>query len=242
MKGILSYDSKVITVLDTLANTMIMNVLFLICCIPVVTVGAAYTALYSGCRAMAKKEPCFKAFFRGLTGSFKRATLAWLILCPLMIVTGFNTMAILFYKMDGYIPPLIMSIVMLGLLMALTTMAFVFYSRFECTLGQLLKNSLLMVLAYPLRSLVLGVLSWLPFVLFFGMPVTFMQLLVVWLFLYFAGMATVAVWLMNKPFRRLAGEIMGEEALQEALKREEEDGAEEDGAEEDAVQQEEADV
>ena len=237
MKGILSYDSKVITILDTLANTMILNALFLLCCIPVVTIGAAYTALYSGCRALAKKEPCFKAFFRGLTGSFKRSTLVWLILCPLMLVAGFNAVSILFYKMDGYLLPLIMSIVVLVFLFEVATMAFVFYSRFECTLRQLLKNSLLMVLANPLRSLVLGVLSWLPVVLFLGMPITFMQLLVVWLFLYFAGVATVAIWLMNKPFRRLAGEVMGEEALQEAL-----ESANEDGAQEDADQQEEAGV
>jgi len=232
MKGILSYESKLFSALDTLANTMLLNALFLIFCIPVFTIGAAYTALYSGCRALAKKEPCFKAFFRGFTGSFKRATLAWVILFPLIILFAFNTVAILFYKMDGYIPPLIMSAVVTLLLLSLTTQTFVFYSRFECTLGQLLKNSLIMVVAHPLRSLILGALSWLPILMFFLMPDIFMQLLVAWLFLYFAGVATVAVWLMNKPFRRLAIELLGEEALaQGGSDAPEEDASEEDDSE-----------
>ena len=40
--------------------------------------------------------------------------------------------------------------------------------------------------------------------LFFAMPVTVLQMVVVWAFLYFATGATIAVWLVNKPFALLA--------------------------------------
>ena len=52
MKNIFSYDSKLIIMLEGVANTMLLNILFLLCCIPVVTIGAAFTALFSGCRAL----------------------------------------------------------------------------------------------------------------------------------------------------------------------------------------------
>lgn len=214
MKGILSYDSKFMGILENLANVMILNLLFILFCLPVFTIGAAYTALYSGCRAIAKKEPCFRAFFRGFRTSFKRATLAWLILLPLTVVFAFNTVAILFYKADGFILPLVLSLVTLVILLAVDTMVFVFYSRFECTLLQLLKNSLLLVLARPLRSIINGLMAWLPVLLFFLLPLTFMQMVVVWAFLYFATMAMVAVWLMNKPFALLAQQFLEGNAVE----------------------------
>ena len=220
MKGILSYDSKIMRLLDTLANTMILNALFLVFSIPIVTIGASYTALYSGCRAMLKREPCFKAFFRAFRSSFKRATLAWLILLPMTALSTLSTFSIMYYQMDGYEFPLVMAAIGLIFLCALNNVVFLFYSRFECTLGQLLKNAVLITLAHSLRCLVIAVFAWVPMVLFFLAPEIFLQMTVVWIFMYFATMATVSVWLMSKPFKKLAISVLGEEEVEKLLEEE----------------------
>ena len=70
--------------LELLANIVFLNLFFLLCSIPLITMGASLTALYAGLRASIKKEPCYRAFFRTFRKSFMRSTLAWIILQPLI--------------------------------------------------------------------------------------------------------------------------------------------------------------
>lgn len=211
MNNIFSPDSKLITILEGLANTILLNVLFLLCCVPVLTIGAAFTALFSGCRSLLRDGACFRAFFRAFRTNFKRATLAWLILLPLLILlalTAYNVWVLLQQGMALSKFTFVVSLIALTLGLAVTTMVFLFYSRFECTLGQLLKNGLFMTLAYFLRAIIIGVAMWLPVIMFFLTPYTFVQLSLVALFLYFGVAASLSVWLMTKPFDSLVDEAL----------------------------------
>lgn len=203
MKNIFSYDSKLITMLDGLANTMLLNILFLLCCLPVVTIGAAFTALFSGCRALMNDEACFRAFFRGLRSGWKRSTLAWIIY---MVVLGVLTLTAVWVwaymkagmKMGAF--TLVVAIIGLVIVLAICMMTFLFYSRFECTLRQLLKNGLYVTLAYLIRAIIIGLMNWAPILMFFLAPYTFMRLTIIFLVLWFGVSASLSVWLMKKPF------------------------------------------
>lgn len=223
MKGILSYDSKFMVILGHVADTMILNILFLLCCVPVVTIGAALTALNSASRARMNDEPCYRAFFRGLRTGFVRSTLAWIILCPVLVFLVQVSYTIFVLKTKGYIPAFLCSLLGLLIVMSIAAMVFQFYSRFECRLFQLLKNSTFMVIAHPLRSTVAGILTWLPVVMFFMDTDYFIMLTVIWVFLYFGTASLVSVWLMKKPFaslERRAAEVAEEQPaeLEEAAK------------------------
>ena len=63
-------DGKFFGVLSRLADLVILNLLFLVCCIPVVTVGAAVTAMYSVTWKMAEEKEGYilKGFFKGGKG------------------------------------------------------------------------------------------------------------------------------------------------------------------------------
>lgn len=213
MKGILSYDSKFMAILEHVADTMILNILFLLCCVPVVTIGAALTALNSASHARMNDEPCYRAFFRGLRSGFLRSTLAWLILCPALVFMVQVSYTIFVLKTKFYISAFLCSLLGLVIVMSIAAMVFQFYSRFECRLFQLLKNSAFMVIAHPLRSTVAGVLTWTPVVVFFMATEYFVTLTVVWVFLYFSTASLVSVWLMKKPFTSL--EKRAAEAAQE---------------------------
>ena len=41
MGGLFSYDSKLMQILNFIGDLIILNVLYLVCCLPVVTIGAA---------------------------------------------------------------------------------------------------------------------------------------------------------------------------------------------------------
>ena len=213
MKNIFSYDSKLIIMLEGVANTMLLNILFLICSVPVFTIGASFTALFSGCRAMMNDEACFKAFFRSFRSGFKRATLAWLILLPVLAVLALTAHSVWVYMNAGQafaLFTLIVALFGLVLALALSIMTFLFYSRFECTLRQLLKNGLFMTLAYFFRAVIIGLMNWAPVLMFFLLPYTFVQLSIIFIVLWFGVSASLSVWLMKKPFALLEQDVLGE--------------------------------
>lgn len=228
MKSILSYDSKFMKTLEHVADTMLLNILFLVCCIPVVTIGAAWCALFSGCHALSEDTTPFRSFFRGLRSSFKRATLAWLILLAVLVVLVYTTVTVWQLMQMQYSMALftfIIAVIALVTVLCVTIMVFLFYSRFECTVRQLLKNGLFMHLGHIIRSTIIGIGCWFPVIAFFTLPYLFGKFAPVWLLLYFGVAGNLSVWLMKTPFARLVEQTEG--SKQEAQQVQEEETEEE---------------
>lgn len=206
MKSILSYDSPLMTMMRGVGNTMLINLLFLLSCLPIVTIGAAWTALFSACRVLIEDGPCIRTYFKSFVSSFKRATLAWLILLPCLLVLAMAAVLVWRFRIAGM--PLgqvsmVVSVVAIVLVLAVTTMTFLFYSRFECTLKQLLKNGVYMTIGYLVRAVVIALVCWLPVIALFLNTYVFMQGFVVCIFLYFGVAGSLSAWLMKKPLNSL---------------------------------------
>ena len=95
----LSYDSKFGQLFLKLSYGCCLNVMWLICCLPIVTIGASTTALYYTSFKIAKDEGSYitTMFFRSFKQNFKQATIIWLI----MLVAGVAIVAdaILLYRL-----------------------------------------------------------------------------------------------------------------------------------------------
>ena len=90
-----SYESKFSQLLLKLGYACCLNLLWIVCSIPVFTIGASTTALYYTCLKIVRDEDSHIAatFFRAFRENFKQATVLWLILLG----------AGLFLAGDGYI-------------------------------------------------------------------------------------------------------------------------------------------
>ena len=90
----LSYDSAFSQLLLKLCYGCYLNLLWLVCCIPIVTVGASTTALYYTSLKIVRDEEhdVTRMFFRSFRENFRQATVLWLI----MLAIG------LFLVGDGY--------------------------------------------------------------------------------------------------------------------------------------------
>ena len=203
--------SAFLSVMEIGMQAVVLNLLFLLFSLPILTAGASLTALYAGLRAMVKKEACFRAFFHALRTSFVRATLLWVVLLPLNALMVFNTVSVMYYFQPGALPALILSVLFSVLLLGITTSVFLFYSRFEATAWQLLRHGGVLYLSYPLRSTLIALLTWTPLFLFFfpAVAALLFGLLPVFLFFYFSAVSTAAIWLMNGPFIRFATTVLG---------------------------------
>ncbi|MCR5001134.1 MAG: DUF624 domain-containing protein [Lachnospiraceae bacterium] len=82
MGKIFSLDSPFVQFMNKVADIMWLNILFVICCIPVITIGASITAMYYVTLKMVRNEEAYitKSFFKSFRLNFKQATAIWLIL------------------------------------------------------------------------------------------------------------------------------------------------------------------
>ena len=94
-----SYDSNFGQLFIKLSYGCCLNVLWLICCLPIFTIGASTTALYYTSFKIAKDEGSFitTMFFRSFKQNFKQATVIWLIMLVTGLIIGAD--AILLYRL-----------------------------------------------------------------------------------------------------------------------------------------------
>lgn len=97
----LSYDSKFTQFLVKLYNCCYLNLLWGVCSLPIVTVGAATAALYDVTLRMARgDEPSVtRQFFKAFRENFRQATILWLVMLGLGCLLAFDV-AIL-YQIRG---------------------------------------------------------------------------------------------------------------------------------------------
>ncbi|MCD8068175.1 MAG: YesL family protein, partial [Lachnospiraceae bacterium] len=88
MGGIFNLDSKFMRALSKLADLMWVNILTLVCCIPIFTIGASFTAMHTVVYKLYKNEEGYitREFFKAFKSNFRQSTLMWLIYLILGLV------------------------------------------------------------------------------------------------------------------------------------------------------------
>ena len=82
MNRFFNMDNKFFVFMGRVADLILLNVLCILCCIPVVTAGASITALYYVTLKMARDEESYiiRSFFRSFKQNFKQATIINIIM------------------------------------------------------------------------------------------------------------------------------------------------------------------
>lgn len=175
MGRIFDMDSPVMRFLGRVADLMILNLVTLLCCLPVVTIGASLTAMHYVLLKMVRNEDSYiiRSFFKSFKENFKQATVIWLIMLLFLIVFGADIMII---NHSGMEFPSALKIILFALAMiGYMVMCYVFpvLCRFENTIRKTIKNALFMaILSFP-KTIVMMVLYVSPiiFIYFFTMAV-----------------------------------------------------------------------
>ena len=83
-----SFDSKFGRIMVKLCYACFLNLLWMVCSLPIITVGASTTALYYACLKIVREEDFSAAslFFRSFKQNFKQATVLWLILLAAAVI------------------------------------------------------------------------------------------------------------------------------------------------------------
>ena len=92
LSGIFNYDNPFWRFIGKLCDVMILNVLWVLCSIPVVTMGASTTAVYYVTLKLVRDEegPTIRSFFKSFKENFRQATIIWLIMLAAGCLLGFD--------------------------------------------------------------------------------------------------------------------------------------------------------
>lgn len=148
MNGIFSIDGSLGRALTRLTDLLTLSVLWIVCSVPLVTMGAATTALYTMTLRMVRNEEgkITEGFLRAFKENFKKATVIHLILIVFAILTAVYVMAI------GALPEQMQSVFygisLLFVLLFLMEMQFVYpvQARFENTIWNIMKFAWVMAM------------------------------------------------------------------------------------------------
>lgn len=148
MGSIFRYDSPFFQFMNRLVDMIVLSLLWTICSIPIITIGAATTALYTVTLKMAKDQESYiiKSYFKAFKDNFLQSTIIWLI----ELVVG----CVLFFGLNFWFTYGSAMGNVLGFIMTVVTViyclillySFPLLSKFDNSIKQTLKNSLLISL------------------------------------------------------------------------------------------------
>lgn len=169
MGRIFDMDSPFMRFLNLVADLMILNFLMIICCLPIITVGAACTGMHYVLLKIVRGEEGYlvRGFFKSFKQNFKQATILWLIML-LVILVYIGDFIIFSYS--GLKFPTILIIVILALAIILLMIAvyvFPVLSRFDNTIKNTLKNAFCMAILNLPKTILMIVLLALPLVVLY---------------------------------------------------------------------------
>lgn len=161
MNRLFNMDNKFFVFMGRVADLIILNLLCVLCCIPVVTAGASITAMFYVTLKMVRNEESYivKSFFKSFKENFKQATIINLI----MLVTG--SMLLLDMNiarnMEGTLGKVLMFLFMVFVLLYAMIFVFIYpvLSKFYNTVRNTFVNSFLMSLRHLPYTFLMIVIS-----------------------------------------------------------------------------------
>ena len=204
MSRAFNFEGPVFTFLSRLADLFWLNLLFIVCCIPVITIGAATTALYYVTLKIAKDEEGYitRSYFKSFKENFKQATVIWIgflvvgmiMITDLRIVNGGNTAEILGSPALGNV--IMVAVFLMGIVILMVgTYIFPILAQFDNTIKNTAKNAFLISIRHLPYTIAMLVITAIPVVLIWFFPALFILVLIM-----FSATAYFNSKLFNKIF------------------------------------------
>ncbi|MCI9338353.1 MAG: YesL family protein [Lachnospiraceae bacterium] len=216
-------ESPLMQFLNKVADMMWLNILTFICCIPIITVGPALTALHYMALKMARNEECYitKDYFKSFKLNLRQGILIWLIqLVIIALLVG--DFLILNYSAISFGQPMKLILLVVSVVVLFTfTFVYPVLAKFDNTVLRTIKNAFFIgILQFP-KTILMMILSVVPAVLFVMAP----QIIPVVFLLGFSVPAWAGAKLYSKFFQKLedqmngAGEADGEQEIEQEDER-----------------------
>lgn len=184
-------DSPVMRFLGRIGDIIILNLIFVVTSLPIITIGTALSALYTVAMELVREEDpsVLREYIKAFRRNIKSATISWLV----MAVTGL--FLFLDFRLVNVFNGTVYTVIRLLLAMILGTWILIFLylfpyiARFENTVFHSIKNALFLSAAHIPSTVMMLVISIGMIVVTLFTSRTFVIGTIAW---FFAGFAVVA--------------------------------------------------
>lgn len=204
-------DSKLWKFINFAGNAIGLNLMFMIVCLPVITIGPAMCGLYSGVRYMIRGDGWFGGFWAGFRTRFVRTSIAGMVSAAAMayMLVNFNA-AFNFYRDNGSMVLMITFGVMMVLPAMIIASLWPLNIYIPYNTADWLRNTVSLVFQAPLPVLATAVLMFAPVILvLYFTTLAFYGCLVI-ISVYFAVVTFVSSLLYKDDLVRLLNQYRSE--------------------------------
>ena len=163
----LDIDSPFMQVMGKVADLMILNLLTIVCSIPLFTAGAALTAMHYQVLKIVRNEECYvvKGYFKSFRENFVQSTVIWLIMLLIALVLGGDFY--IMYRSGKEFHVIFKAIMGAVAIFAVFTLLYVFpvQAKFANTIFRTIKNALAMSILLAPKSVLMLILYLIPIAL-----------------------------------------------------------------------------
>ena len=212
--NIFNLDSPVMQALGKVADLMWLNILTMICCIPIITIGPSLTAMHYMALKIVRNEECYitRGFFKSFKENFFQGMIIGVLtLFITLLLVG--DIVLLRNPELGFGKFLQIMITIIAVLFTFTVLyVYLVLAKFANTTWRTIKNAFLMsIMQFP-KTLLMIVIWALPLLLLWisgrTVPIVFLFGL--------SGPAWLCAHLYNKFFRKLEDQVMAENPPEQA--------------------------
>lgn len=162
MGSFFDYENRTMSKIARIADTVVLGVLWVICSIPVVTMGASCAALYYAYNRCIRQKLgyAWKTFFEAFRSNFKQATQIWLILLGTILLLALDCYLLHLMAEKGVLIQLLQAVIIVVSFITLLwgLHLFPYLSRFALPNKAVMKNCALIMFANLPQSLLLLVI------------------------------------------------------------------------------------
>lgn len=162
MHNILNPEGSVMSFITKITYSAYLNLLWLICCLPIITVGASTTALFYVTLKVAKNEEgsLTKSFFHSFRENFRQATVIWLILLAVGIVLGVDGYIFYHMRFENAFWTVATAVFLVAAAAYAIILMYIFplLARFDNTTAAMFKNAIMLGMRFLLCTAVMAVI------------------------------------------------------------------------------------
>ena len=194
MRSIFSHEGLLFQITERIGNLILLNLLYLIFCIPIVTIGPATAALrYVTLKYAANDEDrVWAPFIHSFKQNFKQGIVVGLLTTGLGIILAYSFYLIYqIVSVGTAFNKFILVMVSLACVLYLMATAYIYplLARYNNSIRQMLRTALILAIRHLPATICVTILSAAPILMLMYTPLTFMLSLT---FYFFIGFSTIA--------------------------------------------------
>lgn len=213
MKSLFNLDNPFFQMLSRVADFILLNLLFILCSLPVITLGASLAGLHKVMQdyVFDTDGQVYRRFFSAFKENFKQATIVWLITLVIILGLGADLLLIQAYFTGTLATVMYVLLAILALLcIGILNFLFPLIVRYNNTLREHLFNAIILAICKLPRTLLMCLITVLPVLLLFFSPMTFVRTLVFWVFIGISFVVYIDNSILRPVFRELERVQQGE--------------------------------